>query len=116
MPMDRKPTTKPGTGSTKVTTKESVRRSRPAPLWVEEVGSGVTRMPSAPAKSGVPRVAKNARIDLEKAPLAPREAYLLSRIDGVASAEDLADLCGMGIDEVNRALERLVRLGLVLVS
>ena len=112
MPIDRKPTTKPGTGSTK----DSGRRSRPDPLWVEEVGSGVTRMPSTPAKSGVPRLAKNARTDLSKAPLEPREAFLLTRIDGVASAEDLADLCGMGIDEVNRALQRLVRLGLVLVS
>ncbi len=112
MAIDRKPTTKPGAGSTK----DSGRRSRPDPIWVEEVGSGVTRMPPSAARSGIPRLAKNARLDLVKAPLEPREAYLLSRIDGTATAEDLADLCGMSVDEVRRALQRLVRLGLVLVS
>src|SRR4051794_32247696 len=87
----------------------SARRSRSSapPLWVDEVGSGVTRMPGR-AQSGVPRLAKGSNRDLAKAPLGPREAYLLSRIDGSASAGDLADQCGMPIEEVSSILERMV--------
>lgn len=66
-----------------------------------------------PAKSGIPRLARGR--DLSKAPLGPREAFVLSRIDGTMSAEELADLCAMPLSEVNAILERMVRLGLVLL-
>jgi hypothetical protein len=95
---------------------ETRRSSGRRPLWVDEVGSGITRMTAAGAKSGVPRLTKSGRADLAKAPIAPREAYLLSRIDGVATVEDLADLTGMPRADVEASLRRMERLGLVLVS
>jgi hypothetical protein len=97
--------------------KEKRRASSPSrrALWVDEVVTGVTRMPSRPAKSGVPRLARGTNRDISKAPLGPREAFLLSRIDGTATAEELSDMTSMPLEEVNAILERMKRLGLVLL-
>jgi hypothetical protein len=85
-------------------TKTSLRvatSGRPAPLRASE---------KPKAKRVVPRILKT---DLGKTKLGPRDAFLLSRIDGVLAVEDLADLTGMRETEVMESLEQLAMLGLV---
>lgn len=62
--------------------------------------------------SSIPRLIAAAR-NLEGAEIAPREAFLLSRIDGQLNAGDLADLTGIPEREVLTTLERLAKIGLV---
>lgn len=46
-------------------------------------------------------------------PIDHRAAFVLSRIDGMTSVEDLVDLCGMPRLELLQALDQLVATGLV---
>lgn len=60
--------------------------------------------------SGVPRVIQAVAKDT---PIDHRAAFVLSRIDGMTSVEDLVDLCGMPRLELLQALDQLVATGLV---
>ena len=62
-----------------------------------------------------PRLSKKKRSDFAGAPIDNREAFLLTRIDGHLNVEDLADLTGMPLAEVATIVERLARLGLVIL-
>ena len=51
--------------------------------------------------------------DLAILPLAPQAAFLVSRIDGLVSIEDLFDVCGMHPVEARRYLCQLLILGIL---
>ena len=57
-----------------------------------------------------------APIDLKSLPLSAEEGYLVSRIDGRTSVEELALLTGLPRDKVTSIVERLVETGAVLRS
>ena len=61
---------------------------------------------------GVPRVLHVA----EDAPIDHRAGFVLSRIDGMTSIDDLVDLCGMTRLELLMVLDRLVAAGTVLIE
>jgi len=52
-------------------------------------------------------------VDICSLPINSTEAFVLSRIDGTSSIEDLSFLCGISIEEIERILHRLVELGAV---
>jgi hypothetical protein len=66
--------------------------------------------PAAKKKGLVPRVLKR---DPGKTKLNPRDAFILSRIDGTLTVAELADLVGIGEKDAMAALERLAALDLV---
>jgi hypothetical protein len=47
------------------------------------------------------------------APLEPREAFVLTRVDGETTIADLADQLGISLDEALAVVRKLVRLDLV---
>ena len=65
--------------------------------------------------SGTPKLTAKAA-KLKDLALEPRDAFLLSRIDGGLDAADLADLTGVPSREVAETLERLAALGLITMS
>src|SRR3954471_18298066 len=54
--------------------------------------------------------------DIRSLPIDPREAFLLSRIDGVCSEAELALLTGLDLANVRASIDRLVSLGAVLLD
>ncbi len=52
-------------------------------------------------------------VDIYSLPISSTEAFVMSRIDGVSSIEDLAFSCGISMKEVERVVTRLVELGAV---
>ena len=50
-------------------------------------------------------------IDLRSLPLTPEDAFVLSRVDGRASEEDIAMATGLDVGMVRAALEKLANLG-----
>jgi hypothetical protein len=71
------------------------------------------REPALP--TGTPRVTPKAA-SLKGLALQPRDAFILSRIDGGLDASDLADLTGLPARDVLATLERLSSLGLITIS
>ncbi len=51
--------------------------------------------------------------DLRSLPIGPREAFLLSRIDGTVSERDLALLTGLDDDATREAIDHLVAIGAI---
>ncbi len=62
-------------------------------------------------KASVPRV--RTRANLVALPLEPREAFVFSRIDGLLTAEELADLVGMTTKELVGIVRKMHDLGLL---
>jgi hypothetical protein len=91
--------------------KDTLRRSQRQSIREDDVGS--TRI-VARKEALRPAIVDPKR--LAKAPLGPREAFLLSLIDGTLTVPDLVDAAGMPSAEVTAILERLVRLGIVSFS
>lgn len=56
------------------------------------------------------RVRLNPQADLKSLPLGPREGFLLSRLDGTPTLEEVADLTGMTVLEAHEMVEQLVAL------
>src|SRR5262245_20240800 len=81
------------------------------PLRVDEVRPRAKKVTFRGAVAQVPRLVKGARI--AKAPLDPRDGFVLSMIDGVLSLPELADATGMTEAAVENIVARLVRLGIV---
>ncbi|AKF09244.1 J domain-containing protein [Sandaracinus amylolyticus] len=52
-------------------------------------------------------------MDLRSLPLTPTEGFILSRIDGVATIDDLSDLTNLDVSDVVIAIGRLIELGAV---
>jgi hypothetical protein len=139
----RRTNTEPGMGAARVTQKPVRGSGRAPPLacpaprvpQIEDVGikrptvsrrvtmkrSGsssdnvkidIVGLGGAPLTSRKPRLTPKAAT-LDGLDLEPRDAFILSRIDGGLDAEDLADLTGLPHREVVATLERLARFGLV---
>jgi hypothetical protein len=90
----------------------SRRASRRPVVAVDEVGDISAGLHSRPPTAAKPRVVKS-RADLASAPLGPREAFLLSLVDGKLNVGSLMDVSGMDEDEVSEILARLRRLGII---
>lgn len=54
-----------------------------------------------------------AECDVRSLPLSPSEAFLLSRIDGCMSEEDLGSMTGVDVSKLHDNLERLAQLGAI---
>ncbi|HKU45009.1 MAG TPA: hypothetical protein VJR89_42910, partial [Polyangiales bacterium] len=52
-------------------------------------------------------------IDVFSLPLSPREGFILSRVDGVSSVEDICIMAGVKQDELLQILTRLAELKVV---
>ena len=100
------------TGTHSVLPKSGGRKRKTAPQnYVDEIPpSSIT----SASKVLIPRPSKKKR-DLAGAPIDNREAFLLTRVDGHLNVEDLADLTGMPISDVGAIVQRLARLGLIIV-
>src|SRR5262245_16340834 len=57
-----------------------------------------------------------AGVDVYALPLSTREGFVLSRVDGSASVEDISIMVGIKQDELIGILERLADLGAVRLS
>lgn len=88
----------------------TLRRFSSSPKAVDADDLAVVVRVSATSKPEIVDV-KN----LAKAPLEPREAFLLSRVDGECTVEDLADLLGLSSKEALAIVRKLVTLDLVRV-
>lgn len=77
--------------------------SKPAP--------GATELPGLGPKSDRPRL--NTAIDLSMQRLTPTEAFVLSRVDGMSSYEQICHLTGLAADQTLEVLRRLKRDGLI---
>jgi hypothetical protein len=51
--------------------------------------------------------------DLRSLPLAPVDGFILSRINGTLTADDIAVTCGLGADAVGASLDKLKSLGVI---
>ena len=60
----------------------------------------------APRKPKIPRLISEA--DITSLPLGPTEGFVLSRIDGSASVDEIADMTGLGTEAVNEIVVRLI--------
>jgi hypothetical protein len=85
----------------------TLRRFSSSPRAVDAEDLAVVVRVTAKTK---PRVARG---DPAKAPLEPREAFLLSRVDGELTVEDLADLLGLSASEALTMVRKLVTLSLL---
>jgi curved DNA-binding protein CbpA len=69
------------------------------------------------ASSSAQQAARTPRLvagrDIRSLPLSPREAFLLSRIDGSLNESDLATLTGFDPQGVSASIDRLIALGAV---
>lgn len=64
--------------------------------------------------SSVRRIPKiKAGVNVSNLALEPEDGFLLSRIDGAKSAEDLADLFGESTEAMNATLDRLATVGVI---
>lgn len=81
------------------------------PISVDDVGDTAVELTSRRSPSARPKLVKNR--ELSSAPLEPREAFLLSLVDGKMDEASLVDVSGMTEDEVAQILARLRRLGLI---
>jgi len=60
---------------------------------------------------GIPRIASG--LDVRSLPIGPEEAFVLSRVDGVSSEADIAEVTNFSAQDVARILSRLAELGAV---
>jgi|GEM_PF-3155216 len=94
--------------------KETLRRAERQALRVDEVGPTSIVARRDASLSIKPLVIDRQR--LSEAPLAPREAFLLSFADGALTVPDLVDASGMPEHEVMAVLTRLEHLGILSLS
>jgi hypothetical protein len=87
------------------------RASRP-PVRVDEVGDRAVAIASKVVRSDAPKLLRTRR-ELTLAPIDPRDAFVLSLLDGKTNLAAIVDTSGMPADEVVATLERLARLGIV---
>src|SRR5262245_7066396 len=52
-------------------------------------------------------------VDERTLPIGPEEAYVLSRVDGVATEREIAEATGLGASALSQTLERLAGLGVI---
>ncbi len=81
--------------------------SRPA-IRVDDVGTSARKM-TAPQVT--PKI--NRGVNLKDVKIAPRDAFVLSLVDGKLDVPGLIDVAGLPASEVREILDRLERLGVV---
>lgn len=109
---ERQPT--PVTGRPGAPTSEAPA-SRPSRKSIREDDVGAAALLGTAPRSSlevVPRPSK-ARSDLSSAPIGPKEAFVLSLVDGSMSIGSIVDMSAMPEPDVVEILDRLRRLGLV---
>jgi hypothetical protein len=89
----------------------TTRRPRPS-LRVDDFGDLAVAIAASVAHSSAPKLLKS-RGELTDAPLDPRDAFIISLVDGTMTLPSLVDVSGMSEPEVVAILERLARLGIV---
>ncbi len=52
-------------------------------------------------------------VDIFKLPLSTTEGFILSRVDGASTVDDISMMCGMDVLQVQSILQRLVHLGAI---
>lgn len=92
----------------------SERKSREA-IVVDHVGKAAVELTWRPPLESRPKVVKSHQA-VACAPLEPREAFVLSLIDGNTTVPSLVDVAGMSEREVTEILARLRRLGIIVFS
>lgn len=88
------------------------QRSDRVPLSVDEVGARAVQLARHVAHGEVPRVVLSKRA-LSRAPIDPRDGFILSFIDGHTSVASLVDMTAESEATVLEIVGRLVRLGIV---
>lgn len=86
----------------------------PFPRPTDDAAGPSTPRPQL-SPDAIPRVVADAAF-IRLLPLEPRDAFLLTRIDGASDLRALLDVTGMSRLEVFRVLEKLVDLGVVELS
>jgi DNA-binding CsgD family transcriptional regulator len=84
--------------------------SSPSAIDTDDLAVSVAR----PTLSSRPRAARGP--DVAKAPLDPREAFVLSLVDGSMTAAEIADISGMSQADVLKTLQKLASLRLVAIA
>jgi hypothetical protein len=87
------------------------RTSRP-PVRVDDVGDVAVAIASRVVQKFAPKLLKS-RSELTHAPIDPRDAFVLSLIDGKMSVAAIVDISGMAGDEIGSILQRLAGLGII---
>jgi hypothetical protein len=87
------------------------RTSRP-PVRVDDVGDLAVAIASRAALTFAPKLLKS-RHELTHAPIDPRDAFVLSLIDGTSNVDAIVDISGMTSADIAAILERLAGLGIV---
>ena len=93
--------------------KISTRRARTRrPVRVDDVGDVAVAIASRAMPSFAPKLLKS-RVELSRAPIDARDAFVLSLIDGKTSVAQIVDASGMAPAQVAAILDRMVQLGIV---
>lgn len=87
------------------------RTSRP-PVRVDDVGDLAVAIATKMVRPKAPKLLKT-RAELTDAPIDPRDAFVISLIDGTTNITAIVDASGIPEAEIGAILERLVRLGIV---
>ncbi len=87
------------------------RTSRP-PVRVDDVGDVAVAIASRAALTFAPKLLKS-RQELTHAPIDPRDAFVLSLIDGKSNVAAIVDISGMASADIAAILARLASLGIV---
>lgn len=97
-------------------------QQRPPPV----PGGAVRARPRSDAASEVSQVARRIEKqvprmlvgmkDISKFPIDPRSAFLLGYVDGSLSVEEIIDLCAMPASEALELVDRLARLGVIVLG
>ena len=91
-------------------------KSARASIRIDDVGAAAVSGADAVgvAARQIPKVVKT-KAEIAEAPIDHRAGFLLAHIDGVTSVQGLVDIAGMPENEVHEILDRLRRLGIVVI-
>lgn len=90
-------------------------RTRPMPQCIDDVGPATVAVGLGMDPFVAPRCTASAA-EIKRARIEPKEAFLLSLLDGQTPLRSIIDESNMREDVVVASLDRLVRLGLVKVD
>ncbi len=91
-------------------------KSARASIRIDDVGAAAVSGADAVgvAARQIPKIVKT-KAEIAEAPIDHRAGFLLAHIDGVTSVQGLVDIAGMPENEVHEILDRLRRLGIVVI-
>src|SRR4051812_4274505 len=106
---DRAPSSAPPPSAEKISTRRPRTRR---PVRVDDVGDVAVAIASRAVPSFAPKLLKSP-VELSSAPIDPRDAFVLSLIDGKTTVAQIVDASGMPRADVAAVLDRLVQLGII---